>query len=211
MYCIDIGGATVHYRLLESTRAYALDKLKESGESEVLALRHAEYFRDFFKRAENDWETRPATESLRVYARQIDNVRTASNPTELVVPIKAHGDAVLARQTVRGLASRLRFAGSEMTLIATAISEVARNIATYAGSGEIVLQVVQRGQRRGILIIARDRGPGIADIERAMVDGYSTSRELGLGLPGAKRLMDEFEIVSRGGKGTEITMTQWER
>jgi len=134
-----------------------------------------------------------------------------SNPTELVVPIKAHGDVVLARQTVCGLASRLRFSGSEMTLIATAISEVARNIVTYAGSGEIVLQVVQRGQRRGILIIARDRGPGIADIERAMVDGYSTSRGLGLGLPGAKRLMDEFEIVSRGGKGTEITMTQWER
>jgi serine/threonine-protein kinase RsbT len=98
-----------------------------------------------------------------------------------------------------------------MTLIATAISEVARNIVTYAGSGEIVLQVVQRGHRCGILIIARDRGPGIADIERTMADGYSTSRGLGLGLPGSKRLMDEFEIVSRVGKGTEITMTKWER
>ena len=79
------------------------------------------------------------------------------------------------------------------------------------GSGEIVLRVVQRGQRRGILIIARDRGPGIADIERAMGDGYSSSRGLGLGLPGARRLMDEFEIVSEVGKGTEITMTKWER
>jgi serine/threonine-protein kinase RsbT len=134
-----------------------------------------------------------------------------SNPTELVVPIKAHGDVVLARQAVRGLASGLRFSGSEMTLIATAISEVARNIVIYAGSGQIVLRVVQRGLRRGILIIARDRGPGIADIERAMGGGYSTSRGLGLGLPGARRLMDEFEIVSEVGKGTEITMTKWER
>ena len=134
-----------------------------------------------------------------------------SNPTELLVPIKAHGDVVLARQKVRDLASGLRFSGSEMTLIATAISEVARNIVIYAGSGEIVLRVVQRGLRCGILIIARDRGPGIADIERAMGDGYSSSRGLGLGLPGARRLMDEFEIVSEVGKGTEITMTKWER
>jgi serine/threonine-protein kinase RsbT len=134
-----------------------------------------------------------------------------SNPTELVVSIKAHGDVVLARQAVRALASGLRFSGSEMTLIATAISEVARNIITYAGSGEIVLRGVQRGQRRGVVVIARDRGPGIADIESAMGDGYSTWRGLGLGLPGAKRLMDEFEIVSEVGKGTEITMTKWER
>jgi len=134
-----------------------------------------------------------------------------SDPRELIVPIKAHVDVVLARQKVRGLVSGLRFSGSELTLIATAISEVARNIITYAGSGEIVLRVVQRGQRRGVLVIARDRGPGIADIERAMGDGYSTSRGLGLGLPGSKRLMDEFELVSEVGKGTEITMTKWER
>lgn len=134
-----------------------------------------------------------------------------SDPRELIVPIKAHVDVVLARQKVRGLVSGLRFSGSELTLIATAISEVARNIITYAGSGEIVLRVVQRGQRRGGLVIARDRGPGIADIERAMGDGYSTSRGLGLGLPGSKRLMDEFELVSEVGKGTEITMTKWER
>jgi predicted ATPase/DNA-binding winged helix-turn-helix (wHTH) protein len=206
----DVGGATVHYRLLESTRAYSLDKLKESGEAKLLAERHAEYFRVFFGRAQGDWEMRAPAQSLSVYARPIDNVRTTSNP-ELLVPIKAHGDVVLARQTVCGLASRLRFSGSEMTLIATAISEVARNIVTYAGSGEIVLRVVQRGHRCGIVVIARDRGPGIADIERTMADGYSTSRGLGLGLPGCKRLMDEFEIVSRVGKGTEITMTKWER
>ena len=128
-----------------------------------------------------------------------------------IVPIKADVDVVLARQRARGLLSGWRFSGSELTLIATAISEVARNIVSYAGKGEIVLRVVHRGQQRGLLVIARDRGPGIADIERAMEDGYSTSRGLGLGLPGSKRLMDEFELVSEVGKGTEVTMVKWER
>ena len=131
--------------------------------------------------------------------------------TELVVPIKADVDVVAARQQARGLVSKLRFSSSELTLIATAISEVARNIVSYAGNGEIVLRVVERGPRRGLVVIARDRGPGIADIERAMQDGYSTSRGLGLGLPGSKRLMDEFDLVSEVGKGTIITMTKWER
>ena len=134
-----------------------------------------------------------------------------SDRGEVVVPIRADVDVVVARQKIRGLVSDLRFSGSELTLIATAISEVARNIVSYAGSGEIVMRVVQRGQRRGITVVARDRGPGIADIERAMKDGFSTSRGLGLGLPGSKRLMDEFELVSEVGKGTEITMTKWER
>jgi serine/threonine-protein kinase RsbT len=130
---------------------------------------------------------------------------------ELVVPIKADVDVVIARQQARSLISDLHFSGSEQTLIATAISEVARNIVTYAGRGEIVLRIVQRGQQRGLTVVARDRGPGITDIERAMQDGYSTSHGLGLGLPGSKRLMDEFEVVSEVGKGTEITMTKWER
>jgi serine/threonine-protein kinase RsbT len=130
---------------------------------------------------------------------------------DLVIPIKADVDVVTARQRARALVSGLRFSTSELTLIATAISEVARNIVTYAGSGEIVLRVVQRGSRRGLLVIARDQGPGIADIARAMEDGYSTSRSLGLGLPGSKRLMDEFELASELGKGTEVTMTKWER
>jgi len=109
------------------------------------------------------------------------------------------------------MASGMRFSSSELTLIATAISEVARNIVSYAGAGEIILRIVERGQRRGLLVIARDQGPGIADIARAMEDGYSTSRGLGLGLPGSKRLMDEFDLVSEVGKGTEVTMTKWER
>ena len=130
---------------------------------------------------------------------------------DLVIPIKAEVDVVTARQRARVLVSGLRFSTSELTLIATAISEVARNIVTYAGRGEIVLRIVQRGPRRGLLVIARDQGPGIADIARAMEDGYSTSRSLGLGLPGSKRLMDEFELASELGKGTEVTMTKWER
>ena len=134
-----------------------------------------------------------------------------TDPGEVVVPIRADVDVVVARQKIRGLVSDLRFSGSELTLIATAISEVARNIVSYAGSGEIVMRVVEQGQRRGITVVARDRGPGIADIERAMKDGFSTSRGLGLGLPGSKRLMDEFELVSEVGKGTEITMTKWLR
>jgi len=134
-----------------------------------------------------------------------------SGSGEVVVPIRADVDVVIARQKIRALVLDLRFSGSELTLIATAISEVARNIVSYAGSGEIVMRVVRQGQRRGITVVARDQGPGIADIERAMEDGFSTSRGLGLGLPGSKRLMDEFELVSEVGKGTEITMTKWER
>ena len=134
-----------------------------------------------------------------------------SAPGEVVVPIRADVDVVIARQKIRALVSDLRFSGSELTLIATAISEVARNIVSYAGSGEIVMRVVRQGQRSGITVVARDKGPGIANIERAMEDGFSTSRGLGLGLPGSKRLMDEFELVSEVGKGTEITMTKWER
>ena len=130
---------------------------------------------------------------------------------DLVVQIRADADVLLARQKARELAKSLRFTGSELTLIATAISEVARNIVTYARRGEIVLRLVNQGRRRGIRVIAQDQGPGIADIPRAMEDGYSTSSSLGLGLPGSKRLMDDFDIVSALGKGTTVTMTKWER
>jgi serine/threonine-protein kinase RsbT len=131
--------------------------------------------------------------------------------SELVVPIRTEIDVVIARQRARELASELRFSSSELTLIATAISEVARNIVIYAGAGEITLRIVEQGQRRGFVVFASDRGPGIADIERAMQDGYSTSRGLGVGLPGSKRLMDEFAVSSEVGKGTVVTMTKWER
>jgi serine/threonine-protein kinase RsbT len=130
---------------------------------------------------------------------------------ETHVAIDRDGDIVAARQKARELAAQVGFTGSDLTLIATAISEVARNIVVYADRGEIVLSAVQNGSRRGVLVIARDHGPGIPDIERAMRDGYSTGKSLGLGLPGAKRLMDEFEITSEIGKGTTITMRKWAR
>jgi|SRR5215470_1444308 len=137
--------------------------------------------------------------------------RTMNSEGEVVVPIRSDVDVVNARQQARNLVSGLRFSSSDLTLIATAISEVARNIVAYAGSGEIVLRVIQRGERQGLMVVARDGGPGIPDIERAMQDGFSTSGGLGLGLPGSKRLMDEFRLVSTVGEGTEVTMTKWER
>jgi serine/threonine-protein kinase RsbT len=125
------------------------------------------------------------------------------------ITVDRDSDIVAARQKGRDLAAQLGFAGSDLTLIATAISEIARNIVVYAQRGEISLSVVEKGGKRGILVIARDRGPGIPDIERAMRDGFSTGNSLGLGLPGAKRLMDEFEIVSTVAEGTTVTMRKW--
>ena len=130
---------------------------------------------------------------------------------ETHVAIDRDGDIIAARQKARELAVLVGFSGSDLTIIATAISEVARNIVVYADRGEIVLSALQRGSQRGVLVVARDEGPGIADIDRAMRDGFSTGKSLGLGLPGAKRLMDEFEIVSEIGKGTTITMRKWTR
>jgi serine/threonine-protein kinase RsbT len=124
------------------------------------------------------------------------------------IPIRADSDVVLARQAARELAERLGFGRTELTLIATAVSEVTRNIVRFADSGEVVVEIVDV-PRRGIQITARDAGPGIADVERAMTDGYSTYAGLGLGLPGARRLMDEFALVSEVGRGTTVTMTKW--
>jgi serine/threonine-protein kinase RsbT len=130
---------------------------------------------------------------------------------ETHVPIDHDGDIVSARKKARELAMQVGFSGSDLTIIATAISEVARNIVVYADRGEIVLSALRNGSRRGVLVVARDHGPGIVDIDRAMRDGFSTGKSLGLGLPGAKRLMDEFEISSEIGKGTTITMRKWTR
>ena len=126
-----------------------------------------------------------------------------------LISIRSDSDIVAARQAGRLLAQRIGFQGSELTFIAAAISEVARNIVEYARLGEIELSLVFRGSAMGILVIARDRGPGIADIEKAMGDGYSTGSSLGMGLPGARRLMDEFEIVSSPGQGTIVSMRKW--
>lgn len=130
---------------------------------------------------------------------------------EISVPIERESDIVAARQKGRELCAELGFASTDRTLVATAISEVARNIVRYAQRGEILLGRTEVRGRTGIVVIARDDGPGIADTELAMRDGFSTGRSLGLGLPGAKRLMDEFELVSAPNAGTTITMRKWLR
>ena len=120
-------------------------------------------------------------------------------------------DILKARQQGRTLARQIGFSGSNLTIIATAISELARNILLYAKAGELALGPIEANGHRGIAIVARDRGPGIPDIARAMQVGFSTSGSLGLGLPGAQRLMDEFEVVSEVGRGTTITAKKWLR
>ena len=130
---------------------------------------------------------------------------------ELRLPIAADVDVVQARQQGREVAANAGFTSGDQTVIAAAISEIARNILMYAKRGEIVLSVVANGDRQGVVVIARDQGPGIRDIARALQDGYSTSGGLGLGLPGAKRLMDEFELTSAVGQGTTVTMKKWRR
>jgi len=132
-------------------------------------------------------------------------------PEEIRVPIDGESDIVTARQKGREVALTLGFGGVDLTLLATAISEIARNIVKYAGRGEIALWVDTGGRGQGIVVQARDQGPGIPDLEMAMKDGFSTGAGLGLGLPGARRLMDEFEIQSAPGKGTVVTLKKWAR
>lgn len=118
-------------------------------------------------------------------------------------------DIVAARMAARAVAAELGFAGADLVMIATAVSEVARNILEYAKPGLVTLSVLANGQVRGLEIVAADDGPGIIDVAKAMEDGFSTGRGLGLGLPGARRLMDEFVVDSNPGKGTTITMKKW--
>jgi len=127
------------------------------------------------------------------------------------VRITTDSDIVAARDEGRRVAATLNFSSSDLTVIATAISEVARNILSYAGSGDIELSRLERNGRWGIAIVARDNGPGIADVRQALEDGYSTSGSLGLGLPGVRRLMDDFEIQSAPGTGTVVTCRKWAR
>ena len=128
---------------------------------------------------------------------------------EIRVPINSHHDIILARQKGRSLATTVGFSPGDTTLIATTISELARNIVTYAVSGEIRVKMITGSARRGIQVIAHDDGPGIADVQQAMRNGFSTSGGLGLGLPGVKRLVDEFDIVSEKNHGTTVTAKKW--
>jgi anti-sigma regulatory factor (Ser/Thr protein kinase) len=127
------------------------------------------------------------------------------------VPVRVEADILAARRAARTMALELGFAPLELTMIATAISEIARNMIVYGGGGEMMFEAVPEPSRRGLRVIAADRGPGIPDVDRAMRDGFSTGKGLGLGLPGARRLMDDFHVASSVGNGTTVTMTKWRR
>ncbi len=128
------------------------------------------------------------------------------------IAIESDADVVTARQRARQLAVGLEMPSTDQTLLATAISEIARNITTYAQRGEVLIDLVRDANgRRGVRVIARDDGPGIADLERALTDGYTTGGGLGLGLPGARRLVDEFDIQTSPGEGTTVTLIKWNR
>ena len=120
-------------------------------------------------------------------------------------------DIVMARVEGRNLARSLGFGVIDQARVATAISELTRNIVLYAGKGTVTLRPIETPQRRGLEIVCADSGPGIADVALVMREGYSSRRGLGMGLPGTRRLMDEFEIRSKPGQGTVITARKWLR
>lgn len=123
--------------------------------------------------------------------------------------IRSDLDIVIARTLARDTAKALGFGAIDQARIATAVSELARNIFLYAGTGSVTVRELERSGRKGIEIVCEDQGPGIRDLDLAMQDGYTTSRGMGMGLPGAKRLMDEFDVQSQQGVGTTITCRKW--
>lgn len=123
--------------------------------------------------------------------------------------IQSDKDIVIVREYARELADYIGFLTNDRTLVATAVSEICRNIIEYAQKGEVTIERVTRNPRIGITITIQDSGPGIADVEQAMQDGYSTGRGMGVGLPGTRRIMDEFDIQSELGKGTKVVMSKW--
>ena len=135
--------------------------------------------------------------------------RDNHSPRECVIKIESDADVVIARRKGRSMAADIGFESRDLTRITAAISELSRNIIAYAKRGEIVLLSIDQERRQGIAVVSRDDGPGIRDVSQAMRDGFSTSGRLGLGLPGVKRLMDEFEIVSELGRGTAVTVRKW--
>ncbi len=132
-------------------------------------------------------------------------------PRETRVAVDAEPDIIVARQVGRKIAVELGFSSGDLALIATAISEITRNVIEYARRGVMTVRELQQGTRRGIEIVIEDEGPGIADLSQAMQDGYSTGGGLGLGLPGARRLMDDFAIDSQVGRGTRVVMRKWSK
>lgn len=128
---------------------------------------------------------------------------------EQTFPVRSDSDIVIARQAVRKWAEELKFNLVEQTKIVTAASELARNTLLHGRGGTMRIELVSDLPKQGMRLIFEDRGPGIADIDRAMQDGYTTGGGLGLGLPGTKRLVNEFQIDTKVGEGTRITVIRW--
>lgn len=128
---------------------------------------------------------------------------------EFTQTIHSDDDIVAARERGRALARVIGFSSVDQAYVATAISELSRNMLAYADGGEIRMRIVDNGRARGVTIVASDAGPGIADLDTALADGFSTSGGLGLGLPGVRRLMDRFDIESDLGRGTTVSVTKW--
>lgn len=125
------------------------------------------------------------------------------------IEIRSDDDIIASRTAAKAMAREAGFSLVDQTKIATAISELTRNIVKYAGEGLLLLTQIESGPRRGLEIICEDRGPGIEDIDQAMTDGFSTGNGLGMGLSGAKRLMDEFEVTSAKGQGVRVVARKW--
>ena len=152
------------------------------------------------------------TELTQVIRRTVPKSRHARGEAvrhEVRVAIESSADIVAPRQQARAIAAEAGFSTCDSTLITTAISEITRNILEYAKQGEVTISLLRKGQKCGVQIVATDRGPGIADIAQVMQDGYSSRKAMGMGLPGTKRLMDEFDIVSKVGLGTTVTVKKW--
>ena len=125
------------------------------------------------------------------------------------LPVRERSDILLVRQVVRECATELGFSVLDRTKLLTAASELARNMLIHGGGGTMLLETFMKNDRRGLRLTFEDQGPGIADIEQAMTNGFTTKGGMGLGLGGSKRLVDEFEVVSRVGEGTRVTATRW--
>lgn len=150
-----------------------------------------------------------------IHKQRSRRTRASATPADPIslkteqLEVRAGPDVDAARRGVQALAAEIGMEDSDQDMIGTATSELARNMLDYGGGGRVQVEVVQGERGQGIRVTFEDQGPGIADVEQALEDGYSTGAGMGLGLPGAKRLVHEFEIASRRGRGTRIVITRW--
>lgn len=146
---------------------------------------------------------------IEVEGHAVDDSEQSSVPSRRCLPLRAQADVVACRQLLRDIATKLNFSMLGQTMLVTAASELARNTLIHGGGGDFSWEVVSDGIRSGVRVTFADEGPGISDVERAMTDGWTSGKGLGLGLPGAKRLVHEFNLQSSVGKGTQVVITRW--